>query len=142
MQTVIRLLVAGVFCWLSPSGPVLAQSWPQRTVRVIVPLPPGTAIDVSARLFAEHLSTRWRQPVVIENMAGADGILAPREFVGRHDDHTLIYSFAGLITINPLLYEKLPYDPVRDLAPIAMSSENFLVVATSAKLQVGSLDDL
>jgi tripartite-type tricarboxylate transporter receptor subunit TctC len=142
MQTVIRLLVAGVFGWLSLSGPVLAQSWPQRTVRVIVPLPPGTAIDVSARLFAEHLSTRWKQPVVIENMAGADGILAAREFVGRRDDHTLMYSFAGLITINPLLYEKLPYDPARDLAPIAMSSENFLVVAASAKLQVGSLDDL
>jgi tripartite-type tricarboxylate transporter receptor subunit TctC len=142
MQIVIRLLVAGVFCWPSLSGPVLAQSWPQRTVRVIVPLPPGTAVDVSARLFAEHLSTRWKQPVIIENIAGADGIIAAKEFVGKHDDHTLMYSFAGLITINPLLYEKLPYDPARDLVPIAMSSENFLVVAASAKLQVGSLDDL
>jgi tripartite-type tricarboxylate transporter receptor subunit TctC len=142
MQTVIRLLVAGVFCWLSLSGSALAQSWPQRTVRVIVPLPPGTAVDVSARLFAEHLSTRWRQPVVVENIAGADGILAAKEFVGKRDDHTLMYSFAGLITINPLLYEKLPYDPARDLVPIAMSSENFLVVAASAKMQVGSLDDL
>jgi tripartite-type tricarboxylate transporter receptor subunit TctC len=75
MRIVIRLLIAGVSSWLSLSVPLLAQSWPQRTVRVIVPLPPGTAVDVSARLFAEHLSTRWRQPVVIENIAGADGIL-------------------------------------------------------------------
>jgi tripartite-type tricarboxylate transporter receptor subunit TctC len=99
MRIVIRLLIAAVSSWLSLSVPLLAQSWPQRTVRVIVPLPPGTAVDVSARLFAEHLSTRWRQPVVIENIAGADGILAAKEFVGRRDDHTLMYSFAGLIPI-------------------------------------------
>jgi tripartite-type tricarboxylate transporter receptor subunit TctC len=80
-----------------------ALQWPQRTVRVIVPLPPGSAIDVSARLIAEQLARRWQQPVVIENIAGADGIPAAREFVGRRDDHTLMYSFAGLITINPLL---------------------------------------
>jgi len=53
-----------------------AQNWPKRTVRVIVPLPPGTAIDVSARIVAEHLSGRWAQPVAVENIAGADGILA------------------------------------------------------------------
>jgi tripartite-type tricarboxylate transporter receptor subunit TctC len=119
-----------------------AQQWPQRTVRVIVPLPPGSAIDVSARLIAEQLAGRWQQSVVIENIAGADGIPAAREFVGRHDDHTLMYSFAGLITINPLLYEKLPYDPERDLVPIATTSDNFLAIATSAKLKIVSLGEL
>jgi tripartite-type tricarboxylate transporter receptor subunit TctC len=119
-----------------------ALQWPQRTVRVIVPLPPGSAIDVSARLIAEQLARRWQQPVVIENIAGADGIPAAREFVGRRDDHTLMYSFAGLITINPLLYEKLPYDPERDLVPIATTSDNFLAIATSAKLKINSLGEL
>jgi tripartite-type tricarboxylate transporter receptor subunit TctC len=119
-----------------------AQTWPQRTVRVIVPLPPGTAIDVSARLVAEQLSGRWKQPVVVENITGADGILAAKEFVGRRDDHTLLYSFAGLISINPLLYDKLPYDPARDLVPIATTSDNFLVIAASAKLKIDSLVDL
>src|SRR5215471_1007847 len=118
-----------------------AQDWPQRTVHMLVPLPPGTAIDVSARLIAEQLSARWKQPVVVENVAGADGVLAAKEFVGRRDDHTLLYSFAGLITINPLLYEKLPYDP-RDLAPIATTSDNFLVIAASPKLKIGSLAEL
>jgi tripartite-type tricarboxylate transporter receptor subunit TctC len=125
-----------------PAQPSPAQPWPQRTVRVIVPLPPGTAVNVSARLFAERLSARWGQPVIVENVAGADGILAAKEFVGRRDDHTLLYSFAGLITINPLLYEKLPYDPARDFVPIATSSDNFLAIAVSAKLQAGSLDEL
>jgi tripartite-type tricarboxylate transporter receptor subunit TctC len=143
-------LVMGLFLALTvgsvglslQSAPSRAQAWPQRTIRVIVPLPPGTPPDVSARIFAEQLSVRWKQPVVIENIAGADGVLAAKEFVGRHDDHTLLYSFAGLITINPLLYEKLPYDPNRDLVPIAMTTDNFLAVAVSERLNVGSLADL
>src|SRR5215470_1734024 len=137
----IAALTIGLAAASGLSFKVSAQDWPQRTVRMIVPLPPGTAIDVSARLIAEQLSARWKQPVVVENVAGADGVLAAKEFVGRRDDHTLLYSFAGLITINPLLYEKLPYDP-RDLAPIATTSDNFLVVAASAKLKIESLADL
>src|SRR5262245_48280309 len=120
-----------------------ADTWPQRTVRVIVPLPAGTAIDVSARLFAEKLSPRWNQPVVVENIAGADGILAAKEFANRKDDHhSLLYSFAGLITINPILYKTLPYDPAHNLVPITISSDNFLAIAASDKLNVQSLRDL
>ena len=142
LKRLLTALVIGIVGTLTFSAHVLAQPWPQRTVRVIVPLPPGTAVDVSARLFGENLSARWKQGVIVENIAGADGILAAKEFVGRHDDHTLLYSFAGLITINPVLYERLPYDPDRDLVPIATTSDNFLVVAASAKLQVGSLGEL
>jgi tripartite-type tricarboxylate transporter receptor subunit TctC len=142
LKRFLSALVIGIVGLLVPLAHLLAQTWPQRTVRVIVPLPPGTPPDVSARLFAEHLSMRWRQPVIIENITGADGILAAKEFVSRRDDHTLLYSFAGLITINPVLYEKLPYDPARDLVPIATTSDNFLVMAASSKLQVGSLGDL
>src|SRR5215475_5562193 len=109
-----------------------AQDWPQRTVHMLVPLPPGTAIDVSARLIAEQLSARWKQPVVVENIAGADGVLAAKELMNRRDDHhTLLYSFAGLITINPIVYKALPYDPTHDLVPIAISSDNFLAIAAA-----------
>jgi tripartite-type tricarboxylate transporter receptor subunit TctC len=137
----IAALTIGLAAASALSFKASAQDWPQRTVRMIVPLPPGAAIDVSARLIAEHLSARWKRPVIVENVAGADGILAAKEFAGRRDDHTLLYSFAGLITINPLLYEKLPYDP-HDLTPIATTSDNFLVVATSAKLKIRSLAEL
>jgi tripartite-type tricarboxylate transporter receptor subunit TctC len=145
MRIVIRWSLTTVFVIvgsLALSAQLWAQTWPQRTVRVIVPLPPGTAVDVSARLFAEQLGTRWKQPVIVENIPGADGILAAKEFVSKRDNHTLLYSFAGLISINPVLYEKLPYDPARDLVPIATSSDNFLAIAVSEKLQVGSLDEL
>src|SRR5215475_10297800 len=141
-KNVVLALTIGCVGLSLQSAPPTAQTWPQHTVRVIVPLPPCTPPDVSARLFTEHLSARWKQPVIVENIAGADGVLAAKEFAGRRDDHTLLYSFAGLITINPLLYEKLPYEPARDLAPIATTSDNFLVVAASAKLKIGSLGEL
>jgi tripartite-type tricarboxylate transporter receptor subunit TctC len=121
---------------------VVADAWPQRTVRVIVPNPPGIANDVIARLFAERLSSKWGQPVIVENLPGPDGLVAAREFTTRNDDHTLLYSFAALLSINPLTIEKLPYDPTRDLVPIASTSDNFIAIAVSNSLQAMSLSDL
>lgn len=137
---VIMLSVVSTFA--VPTAPSLAQSWPQRTVRVILPNPPGVAIDVITRLFAERLSARWGQPVIVENLPGADGVIAVREFIRKRDNHTLLYSFAGPITINPLLHDKLPYDPVHDLVPIASTSDNFLAIAVSGSLKVSSLAEL
>src|SRR5262249_46192008 len=138
----IAALTIGLAAASALSARTSAQSWPQHAVRVIVPLPTGTAIDVSARLFCEELSHRWNQPVIVENIPGGDGIPAMKEFVGRTDGHTLLYSFAGLITINPLLYKSLPYDPPRDLVPIAITSDNFLAIAASKRSKVASLGDL
>jgi tripartite-type tricarboxylate transporter receptor subunit TctC len=106
---------------------------------VIMTNPPGTGLDIVARLFAERLAARWKQPVIVENLPGADGNIAAREFVAKRDNHTLLYSFPGLITINPLTYEKLPYDPARDLVPIASTSDNYLAIAASGSLKVDSL---
>jgi tripartite-type tricarboxylate transporter receptor subunit TctC len=120
-------------------APGEASAWPERTVRVIMPNPPGTALDIVARLFAERLAARWGKAVIVENLPGADGNLAAREFVAKRDNHTLLYSFPGLITINPLMYEKLPYDPARDLMPIASTSNNYVAIAASGSLKVDSL---
>ena len=78
--------------------PCQAERWPQRVVRIILPLPAGTGTDLAARLFAERLAERWSQPVIVENVPGADGILGVTRFVGSHDNHTLLFSFAGPIT--------------------------------------------
>jgi tripartite-type tricarboxylate transporter receptor subunit TctC len=118
-----------------------AQSWPQRTVRIILPLPAGGATDVAARLFAQGLSVRWRHPVIVENRPGADGITAVTAFLGS-DDHTLLLSFAGLITINPIEHDDLPYDPAHDLVPIAPIIDNFFAFAASKTLNAASLGDL
>jgi tripartite-type tricarboxylate transporter receptor subunit TctC len=135
---VASLLAALVF-WAPPSK---AEPWPQKTVHLIVPLPPGSATDVAARLFAERLSERWRQPVVVENRQGGDGIPAVTGFLAARDDHMLLFSFAGVITINPLLHDKLPYDPGRDLVPIVSVADNPLGIAASESLKVNSLKDL
>jgi tripartite-type tricarboxylate transporter receptor subunit TctC len=139
LQPLASALVA-----LALTGPVLAQPaatppWPQKTVRFIVPLPPGSATDVAARLFAERLSERWRQPVVVENRQGADGIIGVTAFRNTQDGHTLLFSGAGPITVTPYINDKLPYDPALDLVPIVRATENSFAVAVPASLKVDTL---
>jgi tripartite-type tricarboxylate transporter receptor subunit TctC len=117
-----------------------APAWPQRTVRLITPLGPGSGMDVVARVFAERLSQRWGQPVVVENRQGADGILAVQSFLTDRENHSLIFGFAGLISINPLLHgDKLPYD-VRDIVPVASAIDSTLAMTVSDTLKVNSLE--
>src|SRR5262245_5652319 len=136
------LLIALALTRAVPAAPSLAQEWPQRTVRVIVPNPAGVGMDIVTRLFTERLAKRWEQAVVVENIPGADGTLAAREFVTKRDNHTLLYAFPGLISINPLTYDKLPYDPAQDLVPIASASDNFLAIAVSENLKANTLGEL
>jgi tripartite-type tricarboxylate transporter receptor subunit TctC len=100
-----------------------AQAWPQKAVKLILPLGPGSATDVTARLFAERLAERWGRPVVVENRAGPDGLVAVMAFVNGHDEHTLMFSIGGPVTINPVSHAKLDYDPDKDLVPIDRSAE-------------------
>jgi tripartite-type tricarboxylate transporter receptor subunit TctC len=131
------VILCTLLCW----PPASAEPWPQRTVRVVLPLPAGSGTDTAARLFAQGLTARWGQPVIVENRPGADGIPAVTSFVGAHDDHTLLLSFAGVITINPLLHPKLPYDPDKDLVPIVPIVDNFFAIAVSETLKVTSLEE-
>ena len=125
-----------------PSPQPSFQTWPQKTVRFVVPLPPGSGTDLAGRLVAERLTGRWGQPVVVENRQGADGIPAVSSFLSARDNHTFLLSFAGVITFNALLHERLPYDPTTDLVPIAPVIDNFLGVSASALLKVDSLAGL
>lgn len=133
---VFALLAAAMSC----AAPAHTATWPVRPVRIILPLPPGLPTDLAARLFAEKLAVRWGQAVVVENRPGADGIVGVTSFVNGHDDHSLLFSFAGPITINPLIHDKLPYDPVRDLVPIATAIDNFFAIAVSTSMGVRSLN--
>jgi tripartite-type tricarboxylate transporter receptor subunit TctC len=118
-----------------------AQPWPQRPVRFIVGLGPGSAQDIAARLFGDQLSKRWGQPVVIENKPGADGIVAINAFTGAHDPHTLLFAASGTFTAHPTQYAKLPYDP-SDLVPLARVSSTIIAVSVPTALNVNSLDEL
>ena len=120
------LCVAAAVATLTSAIPSFAQSsWPQRAVRLIAPLPPGTAVDISARLFAERLSQKWGQGVVVENRRAPTGLWRSRRLLGAGDGHTLLISFGGVTTLNPLVHKNLQYDP-RDLVPITLVVDNYL----------------
>jgi tripartite-type tricarboxylate transporter receptor subunit TctC len=142
MPSGLRTVVAALFAVLLVATPALAQSWPQKPVRLIVPLGAGSATDVTARLFADRLGQRWGQAVVVEDRAGPDGLVAVMAFVGAHDAHTLLFSIGGPVTINPVSHARLDYDPDRDLVPIASASDSFLAVAVDASLGINSIDAL
>lgn len=120
--------------------PAQAQTWPTRTVRFIVPLGPGSGVDITARVIAEKLSANWGKGVVVENKPGGDGILAISAFTQANDDHTLLMAPSSSFTAHPFLHEKLPYD-VKDLLPIVRVSNTVIAVGVPASLGVNSLDD-
>ena len=131
-------LLAALALWPSP---LAAQSWPQRTVRFLVPLGAGSGADIGARLLADRLSKKWGQPVVVENRPGGDGIVAIGAFVNARDDHILLFSPASSFTAHPFLHDNLPYKPA-DLAPIARVSNTIIAISVPATMQVKSLDEL
>ncbi len=141
------LLLAGIAlatAWLiAAQAPVraLTPNWPQRTVRFILPLGPGSGSDIGARLFAERLTARWGQPVVVENRPGGDGFVAITAFLAAHDDHTLLFAPTSTFTAHTILHRALPYDP-RDLVPIARITNTLISISVPASLRVGSLKEL
>jgi tripartite-type tricarboxylate transporter receptor subunit TctC len=122
-----------------PLAPASAQTWPQRAVKFILPLGPGSGADINARLFADRLSKRWGQPVVVENRPGADGIVAITAFISAADDHVLFFGPTSSFTAHPFLHERLTYDQ-RDLAPIARIS--YTIVTVAVPPSINSVKDL
>jgi tripartite-type tricarboxylate transporter receptor subunit TctC len=145
MRTLWRPEVAVAFglvaAWMVGAMPAAAQTWPQRTVKFLVPLGPGSGVDISARLFADRLTARWGQPVVVENRPGGDGLIAISAFVGAHDDHTLLETPTSAFTAHPFLHDKLPYQP-SDLSPIVGVSNTVVSIAVPITLKVNSLAEL
>ena len=124
------------------AAPVLAQSYPVKPVRVIVPFPPGAGADITTRLFAPRLSEALGQPFVVENRAGAAGNIGA-EVVARAapDGYTLLTAPASL-AISQTLYKKLPFDLVRDFQPVAMLASVPFVLVVHPSLPVKYVKDL
>jgi tripartite-type tricarboxylate transporter receptor subunit TctC len=144
LMKVLRVGVALVLLTLAWSATAsAAEPWPQRTVRFIVTLPPGSGVDLGARLFADRLSAKWGQPVVVENRPGGDGVLAITAVINANDDHTLLFapvsSFSAYAYLHP--EEKLPYD-LRDLVPITRVSNTVVVIGVPASRNINSMKEL
>ena len=122
-------------------GAAQAQDWPVRSVRFILPFGAGSGIDVGARLLAEKLSQRWKQPVIVENRPGGDGILAMTVFLNANDDHVLLFASSGSYTVHPYQIEKLPYDLKRDVMPIARVANTIMAASVPSKSGISSLKE-
>ena len=128
MKTVLAILCAAACAVFSPTA--LAQSWPTKPVRMIIPYPAGGATDILGRLVSQKLSPMIGQPVVVENRAGASGNVG-FDYVAKSapDGYTLLTGTAN-ITIAPAFSSTLPFNVLTDFAPISqiVSSQNFLVI--------------
>ena len=124
----IRAIAAAVALILCANGGAEAQNWPSRTVKLIIPFGPGAGADIGARLFAERLTAKWGQPVVVENRPGGDAIVSINAFLGANDDHTFWFGPTGSFIVHPFVYAKLNYNPA-DLTPIARVSNTILTVS-------------
>jgi tripartite-type tricarboxylate transporter receptor subunit TctC len=127
-STLAALTVAAALFATHAPAQAQAQSWPTRAVRFIVPFGPGAGADIGARLFAEKLSQRWGQAVVVENRPGGDSIVAIQAFLSANDDHVMLFGPAGNFTVHPFVYSKLSYNPA-DFVPIARASNTILALA-------------
>ena len=107
-------------------------AWPSRPVKIVVPAPAGSSLDLIVRAMSEKLATRWAQPVVVENKPGAGGMLGMDVVAKASDGHTLGIGFNGPIAFAPFLYRKMPYDPAKDLLPVVMTTSQANVLAVNA----------
>jgi tripartite-type tricarboxylate transporter receptor subunit TctC len=123
------------------AAPTRAQAWPQRPVKFILPLGPGSGADISARMIAERLTKTWGQPVVIENRPGAEGVIAINAVLSARDDHILLFGPSSSYVGHPYTLEKVPYNQ-DDLKPIARVTSTLVSVGVTPKLNVGSLKEL
>lgn len=120
-----------------------AQSFPTKTVRIVVPQAPGGASDTLARVIGAKLQARWGQTVVVENKPGAGGNIGMGEVARAPDDgYTLLMSYVGTHAINGSLYANLPFDPEKDFAPVATLATLPFVAVVNPTLQAKSMADL
>jgi tripartite-type tricarboxylate transporter receptor subunit TctC len=138
----LRLFAAALAALFAASA-AAQGAYPSAPVKLVVGFPPGGANDILARLIGAKLQEAWGQPVVTENKPGANAIIAT-EFVAKsaQDGHTLLIGASGAMTFNPGLYAKLPYDPVRDFAPVTMLGSFPLVLAVHPSVPAQSVTEL
>jgi tripartite-type tricarboxylate transporter receptor subunit TctC len=140
----IRLAAAalGALLLLSAASVALAQSYPDRPIRLVAEFPPGGANDLVARLVGQSLSARVGQPVVVENRPGSNGNVAG-DFVAHAapDGYTLLVGSGALFTINPHLYAHMPLDPLKDFAPVATLLSDSLLLVENVALEPKTFTD-
>ena len=137
----LRALGLALLILLILVPPSMAQTWPQRPVKFIVTLGPGSGVDFGTRLLGDRLSKRWGQPVVVENRPGGDAVVAVTAVVSANDDHVLLASPTSALTAHPYMLQQMPYQD-SDLVPIARGWNTIIVIAVATSMDVKTMRDL
>ena len=122
--------------------PAHAQAWPAKPVRVIVNIPPGGAADQLARLIAQPMGEALGQSVVVENRAGANGMIGGEVVVkSPADGYTLLMSSGGMVSVNPHIYPRMPFDPNKDIVPVASAARVLVYLVSHPKMPVNNVQE-
>ena len=137
------LALAGLVPGLVPGRAAAAERWPSRPITVVSTGPAGSGPDTRARELFTHIGMALGQPIVVENMPGAGGIIAMEQMRrASPDGHRFIFTHIGAVVINPSLFKALPYDPVRDFDPVSLVLESPMILAAPSSLGIESLAQL
>ena len=125
------------------AAPALAQDYPSRAITIVAPQAPGASSDLLARTVGERLNAAFGQPVIVDNRAGAGGNVGAA-YVARApaDGYTVMVGTDAMMTSNVYLYKNMPFDPVKDFAPIANAGANIICLAVNSQLPVASVPEL
>jgi tripartite-type tricarboxylate transporter receptor subunit TctC len=141
MYSMSMTLVACAVLVMHAAAPALAQSWPTKPIRVVVPFAPGGSTDLSTRVIGENLRTVVGQPIVIDNRPGASGSIAGDTVAKAAPDGYTFLTASATLVANMNLYKNLPYDFIRDLAPVTQTYFSTNVLVVSRKVPVNSLSE-
>ena len=138
LRTLALILLAAIALVAPPMAG--AQAYPSRPVKLVVPFPPGGSLDIAGRLIAQRLTEMWGQAVVVENKPGAGGNIGA-DFVAKStpDGYTILLGALSTHAVNPNLYAKMPYDAVKDFAPITLIATTPNVLVVNAATPVGNV---
>jgi tripartite-type tricarboxylate transporter receptor subunit TctC len=136
------LLLISALAVFSPAQAPAAENYPSRPIHLIVPFPAGGIADLSGRIIAERLRDKFNQPVIVENKAGANGVLGFHDMMkAEPDGYTLMMGTVGSVVINIVMDPNPPFDPLHDLAPIANAAEYATALVVNNNLPVNSVKD-
>ena len=143
-RTFIRqaLMLALGFAAITANNIAGAQAWPAKPVRIIVPFPAGGTTDVVARILGQRLQEAWGQTVIIENKTGAGGNIGATEVAkAPNDGYTLLMASGSILTVNPHLYAKMPFDALQDLLPITNVASGPMVIVAGPNVPAKNITE-
>lgn len=141
--SIVNSAIALMLALSITTGTALAQSYPSRPVRLVVPFPPGSPSDVLGRMVGQHYSQALGQPFIIDNRPGAAGIVGAETVAkAAPDGHTLLMGGTGALAINPGLRKAMPYDPLKDFAPVSLFARIPFILVVSPSVPATTVKEL